>query len=778
MKRIHKFLLIFWGLVILGVGAIVLMFHLIAAGKLGFMPSLEELANPHNRFASEIYFDNGPMMGQYFKEENRRFVEYKDIPECVVDALIATEDVRFYDHSGIDVRGLGRVVKGLATGNSSAGGGSTISQQLAKMLFPRERNMGKIQLVFRKFREWVIAVKLERNYTKEEIIAMYLNKYDFVNLAVGISSAAEIYFSIPVDSLRVEQAAMLVGMAKNASLYNPLVRPEKTLNRRNVVLSQMEKYGMLDKNVRDSLAELPLGIKFSRASHKEGLATYFREYLRLYLTANKPDKSKYRWNKQQYPIDSAAWENDPLYGWVNKNVKADGSNYNLYSDGLKIYTSLDSRMQQYAEEAVKEHLGGTLQPTFDRERRNKKNPPFSNDLDKEEIDKIMKTSIKRSERYTEMKSAGASEKEIMASFKEKRDMKIFTWKGVRDTVMTPEDSLKHYKSFFRAGVMVMEPSSGKIKAYVGGPDYRYFMYDMVSVGKRQVGSTIKPILYTLAMQEGLSPCEEVPNIPQTFILPDGKSWTARGGTKRIGEMVTLKWGLANSENNISGWVLKQFTSQAVADMAAKMGITGFIDPVPSVFLGTSEISVKEMTAAYSIYANKGVYNTPLPVTRIEDKLGNVLAEFVPETRDVITEQTAYLMCNLLQGVVNEGTGVRLRYKYQLQNPMGGKTGTTQSHSDGWFMAVTPELVGGVWVGAEDRSVHFQNLANGQGANMSLPIWALFLQKVQADKSIGYAGLDFIKPAGMNLRLDCNSSEESTTGQGDTIIIEEDEEDFY
>lgn len=767
MKRLHKFLLIFWGAIVLGIGALVLLFHLIANGNLGFMPSLEELANPHNRFASEIYFEDGPMMGQYFKEENRRFVEYNDIPKCVIDALIATEDVRFYEHSGIDMRGLVRVFKGLITGNtSSAGGGSTISQQLAKMLFPREKNMSKMELVFRKLREWVIAVKLEKNYTKEEIIAMYLNKYDFVNLAVGISSASEIYFGIPVDSLKIEQAAMLVGMAKNSSLYNPVVRPEKTLGRRNVVLSQMHKYGMIDKVAEDSLSALPLGLNFSRVSHKEGLATYFREYLRLYLTANKPDKSKYRWNKDQYPIDSLAWENDPLYGWVNKNSKPDGTKYNLYSDGLKIHTSLDSRMQRYAEEAVREHLGKTLQPTFDRERRNKKNPPFSNDLTKEEIDKIMNTSIKRSERYTGMKSAGVSEKEIMASFKERRKMKIFTWNGVRDTLMSPEDSLKHYKSFFRAGVMVMEPSSGEVKAYVGGPDYRYFMYDMVSVGKRQVGSTIKPILYTLAMQEGLSPCEQVPNIPQTFILPDGTSWTARGGTKRVGEMVTLKWGLANSENNISGWVLKQFTPQAVVDMARKMGISAFIDPVPSIFLGTSEISVKEMTAAYSIFANKGVYNTPLVVTRIEDKLGNVLEEFVPESRDVITEQTAYLMCNLLQGVVDEGTGVRLRYRYQFKNAMGGKTGTTQSHSDGWFMAVTPELVGGVWVGAEDRSVRFQNLANGQGANMSLPIWALFLQKVQADESLGYAGLDFIKPTGMNIQLDCNE------------VSYEEEEEFY
>ncbi len=771
MKR---FLIIFWSAVVCFILFVIIFFWMVASGRLGFMPSIEELENPHNKFASEIYFDDGPLMSQYFKEENRRYVEYDDIPQCVIDALISTEDVRFYKHSGIDTRGLFRVMKGLLTSDASAGGGSTITQQLAKMLFPREQHLGKLNLVVRKFREWVIAVRLERAYTKEEIIAMYLNKYDYVNLAVGISSAAEIYFNEPVDSLRTEQAAMLVGMAKNASLYNPLVRPELTKSRRDVVLNQMVKYGKLTKAECDSLIELPLGLDFRRVSHKEGLAPYFREYLRLYMTASKPDPADYRWNKVQYEIDSLAWIHDPLYGWANKNFKSDGTPYNIYADGLKIYTTLDSRMQKYAEEAVTEQLSKELQPEFDKERKRRKHQPFSNDITAEEEQQIMRTAMRRSDRYRELQAEGLSESEIFATFKEKRPMSVFTWSGMRDTVMTPEDSIRHYKSFLLAGFMVMEPTSGEIKAYVGGPDYRFFMYDMAAVGRRQVGSTIKPILYTLAMQEGLSPCEKVPNIPQTFILGDGTSWTPKGGTRRAGEMVTLRWGLANSENNISAWVLKQFTPQAVVQMARKMGIMGKIDAVPSIFLGTAEISVKEMVAAFSIFVNKGVYNTPLMVTRIEDKLGNTIAEFAPDTREVITEQTAYLMCNLLEGVVVEGTGVRLRYKYHLMNPMGGKTGTTQSHSDGWFMAITPELVGGVWVGAEDRSIHFESMALGQGANMALPIWAEFLLKVQADNTIGFSGRDFVRPPGVSARLECNNS--SSDGEG--VSDDTEEESFY
>lgn len=776
-KKYWKFFVIFWSVLLVGIIGVFVFFWLISAGKLGFMPTFEELENPNNRFASEVYFADGPIMNRYFEKENRKYIEYREIPQSVIDALIATEDVRFYDHSGIDVRGLFRVAKGLLTANTSAGGGSTISQQLAKMLFPRESDLNVFELVIRKFREWVIAVRLEKSYTKEEILTMYLNKYDFLNLAVGISSAADIYFQVPLDSLKVEQAAMLVGMAKNSSYYNPVRRPELTLNRRNVVLSQMYKYDKITREECDSLKQLPLGLNFKRVDHKEGLATYFREYLRLFMTANKPDRKRYR-DLSQFRLDSIAWETNPLYGWCKKNVKVDGSHYDLYSDGLKIYTTLDSRMQKYAEEAVREHLSQDLQPLFDKEKVKKLRPPFSNDMTPAEIEEVLNRSIRQSERYRVLSKQGMSFDEIRKTFDQPLEMQVFTWNGIRDTVMTPLDSIKHYKSFFRSGFMVMQPQTGYIKAYVGGPDYRYFMYDMVSAGKRQVGSTIKPILYTLAMQEGLGPCDKVPNIPQTFILPTGEPWSARGGTKRQGEMVTLRWGLANSENNISAWVLKQFTPEAVAQMAHKMGITSFIDPVPSVFLGTAEITVKEMVAAYSIFANKGVYNSPLPVYRIEDKYGNVLQEFRPESREVITENTAYLMCNLLEGVVTGGTGVRLRYKYKLMNPMGGKTGTTQKHADGWFMGVTPDLVGGVWVGAEDRSIHFQNLANGQGASMALPIWAKFLLKAYADPRLKMSDRPFDRPAGINKRLDCDETISEAEVKEINNGIREDEEEFY
>ena len=776
-KKYWKFFVIFWSVVLVGIIGVFVFFWLISAGKLGFMPTFEELENPNNRFASEVYFADGPIMNRYFEKENRKYIEYREIPQSVIDALIATEDVRFYDHSGVDVRGLFRVAKGLLTANTSAGGGSTISQQLAKMLFPRESDLNVFELAIRKFREWVIAVRLEKSYTKEEILTMYLNKYDFLNLAVGISSAADIYFQVPLDSLKVEQAAMLIGMAKNSSYYNPVRRPELTLNRRNVVLSQMYKYDKITREECDSLKKLPLGLNFKRVDHKEGLATYFREYLRLFMTANKPDRKRYR-DLSQFRLDSIAWETNPLYGWCKKNVKVDGSHYDLYSDGLKIYTTLDSRMQKYAEEAVREHLSQDLQPLFDKEKVKKHRPPFSNDMTPTEIEEGLDRSIRQSERYRVLSKQGMSFKEIRKTFDQPLKMQVFTWNGIRDTVMTPLDSIKHYKSFFRSGFMVMQPQTGYIKAYVGGPDYRYFMYDMVSAGKRQVGSTIKPILYTLAMQEGLGPCDKVPNIPQTFILPTGEPWSARGGTKRQGEMVTLRWGLANSENNISAWVLKQFTPEAVAQMAHKMGITSFIDPVPSVFLGTAEITVKEMVAAYSIFANKGVYNSPLPVYRIEDKYGNVLQEFRPESREVITENTAYLMCNLLEGVVTGGTGVRLRYKYKLMNPMGGKTGTTQKHADGWFMGVTPDLVGGVWVGAEDRSIHFQNLANGQGASMALPIWAKFLLKAYADPRLKMSDRPFDRPAGINKRLDCDETISEAEVKEMNNGIREDEEEFY
>ncbi|MDR1273642.1 MAG: transglycosylase domain-containing protein [Odoribacteraceae bacterium] len=774
-KKHRKGFVIFWGAFACLLGGACLFFYLIAIGKLGFMPSFEELENPTSRFSSEIYSADGKMLGKYFRgNENRRYTDYKDIPASVLDALVATEDIRFYDHSGIDARGLLRVIKGLLSGSTSSGGGSTLSQQLAKMLFPRNPEQGAAGLVLQKFREWVIAVKLEKSYTKEEIITMYLNKFDFLNLAVGVNSAAHIYFGIPTDSLRVEQSALLVGMAKNPSLYNPIRAPERALGRRNVVLGQMKKYGMITGHARDSLAALPLGINFQREDHKEGLATYFREYLRLYMTASRPEKGSpaYRWNRGQYAVDSLAWEEDPLYGWCNKNRKADGSPYDIYADGLKIHATLDSRMQRYAEEAVLEHLGKTLQPDFNKEAARKRRPPFSDDIPAARADSIINRAIQSSDRFRSMQRAGIGVDSIRRSFDVPVKMTVFSYAGARDTVMTPRDSLKYYKSILRAAFMVMNPANGHVKAYVGGPDFHYFMYDMVSTGRRQVGSTIKPILYTLAMQEGLDPCQKVLNVPQTFILPSGEPWTPRNSTReREGEMVTLKWGLANSVNNISAWVLKQFTPGAVSQMARKMGITSHVPPVPSIFLGSAEITVKEMVAAFAVFVNKGVYNAPVMVTRVEDKYGNVLASFQPNPREVITGATAYLMTSLLEEVVNKGTGIRLHYKYGLREPMGGKTGTTQEHSDGWFIGITPALAGGAWVGAEDRDVHFQELRLGQGAHMALPVWALFMQKVRADASIRLSPAGFERPASFRQVIDCGDDEEE--GEGAKVeVLEE------
>ena len=776
-QKYKKALRIFWAIIIAGILSVITLFYGVSEGWFGFMPSFEELENPKSDLATEVLSSDNVLLGKYF-HQNRTYVSFEDLPVELVNALVATEDVRFYDHSGIDLRGLGRVFKGVLTGSTSSGGGSTITQQLAKMLFPRERNSSSIQLVFRKFREWVIAVKLERSYTKEEIIAMYFNKFDFLNLAVGIKSASQIYFGKTPMELNQNECAMLVGMAKNPSYFNPIRREKLTLHRRNVVLSQMKKYDFIDRVRYDSLRVKPLGLSFTRSDHKEGLATYFREHLRMVMTAKKPDKSRYpSWDKSKYYEDIEQWNNNPLYGWCNKNFKADGSTYDIYRDGLRIHSTIDSRLQRHAESAVKEHLALDLQPSFDRERYDKIHPPFSNDLTEEEVDKNILLTIRRSERYRVMKNSGKSEEEIIKSFNVERKMRIFTWKNEKhDTIMTPKDSLIYYKGFLRAGFMSMDPHNGFVKAYVGGPNYKYFMYDMVSQGKRQVGSTIKPILYTLAMENGLSPCDKVPNVPQTFILGDGTPWASKNSySKRSGEMVTLKWGLSHSVNNISGWVLKQFSPKAAVRMARRLGIKSEIAAVPSLFLGTADISVREMVGAYSTFANKGVHVDPIIVSKIEDKYGNTISEYRAPEKEVIKEKTAYLMLNLLQGVVRNGTGVRLGYKYGFRNAIGGKTGTTQNHSDGWFMGVTPDLVSGVWVGAEDRAVHFQTIKLGQGANMALPIWALYMKKVYGDKSLNITKRDFDVPRGMNPMIDCapklkNKQKEKTD--------EEEDEEFF
>ncbi len=775
IRKYKKQFIAFWALFLFGVAFVVFFFWGISKGWFGFMPSFEELENPKSSFATEIYTCDNELIGKFYYQ-NRSHVGYEELSPYLVDALIATEDARFKEHSGIDLRGLARVVKGVVTGNKSAGGGSTISQQLAKMLFPREEMNSTVKIALRKFREWVIAVKLERSYTKEEIIAMYFNRYDFLNLAVGIKSAAHIYFNTTPDSLNLQQSAMLVGMAKNSSYFNPLRRPELTKRRRNVVLSQMVKYDYLSRRKYDSLKMLPLGISYQKADHKKGIAPYFREYLRLSLTAKKPERKHYpKWNIRKFIQDSIEWERNPFYGWCNKNKKSDGSNYNLYRDGLKIYTTIDSRMQRYAEQAVNEHLGLDLQKAFDREKENHKNPPFSDDLEYEEVKHNLELTMRRTERYRVLKKHKLSIDSIRKVFKTPVRMRIFTWKGERDTILSPMDSIIYYKGLLRAGFMSLVPQTGEVKAYVGGANYKHFMYDMVTVGKRQVGSTIKPFLYTLAMQEGLSPCDKVPNNPQTFILPDGTPWSARNSyKKRTGEMVTLKWGLAHSVNNISGWVLKQTTPKSVIALTKRMGITSRIDPVPSLFLGTSEISLCEMVGAYGTFANKGVYIKPRFIKKIENVKGEVISHSIPKKREVMSAKTAYLMCNLLEGVVDKGTGIRLRIKYHMNNPIGGKTGTTQNHSDGWFMGITPELVSGVWVGAEDRAVHFEGIRYGQGANMALPIWALYMQKVYADPSLNIYKGSFEKPYGIKINLDCDTQKERKTDDSSTV----EDDDFF
>jgi penicillin-binding protein 1A len=627
------------------------------------------------------------------------------------------------------VRALGRAISGALSGRESSGGGSTITQQLAKMLFPRE-NLNKVQLVLRKFKEWVIAVKLERNYTKNEIIAMYLNKFDFINNAVGIKSAARIYFNTTPDSLKIEQAAMLVGMAKNPSLFNPKRKPDNALTRRNVVLNQMAKYKYITPEQCEKYKKIPLKLKFTAEDQNEGLATYFREYLRDYMKK-----------------------------WCKEHKKPDGSNYNLYKDGLKIYTTINSKMQRYAEEAVKEWLT-ELQGKFFNHWKGRKNAPFYQ-MNDEEVQKLLTQAMKRSERYRVLKERGLSDSEIKATFMKPVETKLFSWKGEFDTVITPWDSMRYCKYFLQTGIMSMEPSTGYIRAWVGGIDYRNFKYDHVKQGKRQVGSTFKPFVYTLAMQEQWSPCYQVPNIPVTFDLPEGGTWTPKNSDAKYGGMMTLKKGLALSVNSVTAYVMKQFGPQAVVDLARKLGIESHLDAVPSLCLGTADISVFEMVGANSTFANQGVWVEPTFITRIEDKNGNVIEEFMPRRVEAISKETAYLTLNLMKGVVDHGTGLRLRFRHGLTAPIAGKTGTTQNNSDGWFMGITPDLVSGVWVGCEDRSAHFRSTDLGQGASMALPIWGIYMKKVYDDKSLKISQDDFEKPEGLDnsIELDCSKYNE-------------------
>ena len=736
IRKVVKILWIFIALISL---VCVFIFFSIAKGWIGYMPPVEDLENPNYKFATEVFSEDGKVLGTYsYSKENRVFVGYNDLSPNIINALIATEDVRFAEHSGIDAYALTRaIVKRGILMQKNAGGGSTITQQLSKQLYsPSADNV--MERLFQKPIEWVIAVKLERYYTKEEILTMYLNKFDFLNNAVGIKTAAFTYFGCEPKDLKIEEAATLVGMCKNPSLYNPVRYNERSRGRRNVVLDQMRKAGYITEAERDSLQALPLKLKYNRVDHKEGLATYFREYLRGVLTAKKPDKANYRgWQMQKYYEDSLDWENNPLFGWCEKNTKKDGTKYNLYTDGLKIYTTLDSRMQQYAEDAVTEHLI-ELQGHFFKEKKGPKNAPYTFRLTQEQADEILGRAMRLSDRYRIMKKAGATEAEIKKAFDTPEEMSVFSWEGEKDTIMTPMDSIRYYKFFLRAGFMSMDPRNGHVKAYVGGPNYHYYQYDMAVVGRRQVGSTIKPFLYTLAMENGFSPCDEVRHVEYTLIDENGKPWTPRNANKKlIGDMVTVKWGLANSDNWITAYLMSKLNPYNLKRLIHTFGVRNR-DIVPSVSLclGPCEISVGEMVSAYTAFPNKGIRVAPLFVTRIEDNDGNVLATFAPEMQEVISVSSAYKMLVMLRAVVNEGTGGRVR-RLGVKADMGGKTGTTNYNADGWFMGFTPSLVSGCWVGGEDRDIHFDTMLHGQGASMALPIWTKYMVKVLGDKSLGY-----------------------------------------
>lgn len=739
----------------------ILFFTAISWGLLGFMPSFEELENPNSNLASEIISADQELLGKYYIE-NRSNIYYTQLSPNLVNAIIATEDARFEKHSGIDVRALFRVTFGILTRNNK-GGGSTLTQQLAKNLFPRKLNRNFFETVFIKLKEWVVAIKLERNYTKEEIIAMYFNTVDFGSNSFGIKSAAKTFYNKEPKDLSIEESAMLVGMLKAPTWFSPVRNPERALKRREVVLKQMEKYDYITEAQYDSIRVIPLDMSnFKQQDHTTGSATYFREYLRIALNAKKPNRKNYI-DKKIFAEDSLQWKNNPIYGWIEKNTKPDGTKYNLYKDGLRIYTTINSRMQRYAEEAVAEHMAKDLQPAFFKHWQGREEAPFDfpRSMIKEEARKLMTSSVKRSERYRKMKAAGMPEDSIMISFNTKTPMKVFTWQGERDTVMTPWDSIRYCKFFLQAGLMSVEPQTGFVRAYVGGINYSHFQYDHVKMAKRQVGSTFKPFVYTLAMQEGdLSPCSKIANIQYTIDLPEGGRWVPKNSNNyRQGEMVTLKEALANSINWISAFLIKRYSPMAVIKIARKMGVTSPIDPVPSIALGATDLTLYEMAGAMNTFAARGVYTEPLFITRIEDKNGNVLARFIPRQEETMSEETAFLMLELMKGVVESGTGMRLRNRYGFNNPIAGKTGTTQNNSDGWFMGLTPDLVTGVWVGGEDRSVRFRSTALGQGANMALPIWALYMKRIYNDPKLQVSTGDFERPANpLSVETNCGKYE--------------------
>lgn len=745
----------FWGIFAAGISAVLLLFLLAGWGVFGPLPTFEELENPETNLATEIFSSDGETLGKYYNE-NRTPVKYEDLPKHLVEALVATEDERFYEHSGIDAKGTLRAAVYLG----KKGGASTISQQLAKQLFTQDVSQNFVGRVLQKFKEWIIAARLERQYTKEEIITMYFNQYDFVYQAVGIKSASKIYFNKDPKDLKPEESAVLVGMLVNSAYYNPVRRPELVEQRRNTVLGQMAKNDYITEEERDSLQAIPMKITFTPQGHDEGIATYFRAYLQGFLK-----------------------------DWIEKNPKPDGGKYNIYRDGLKVYTSIDSRMQQYAEEAVKMHIKN-LQKEFDRQNKNNKTAPFR-DVTLEERNNLIRDAMRRSERWRIMKEQGKSNEEILASFGQKTPMEIFTWNGTKDTVMTPKDSIIYYKSFLQSGMMSMTPQTGEVKAWVGGIDFKNFKYDHVKQGKRQVGSTFKPFVYATAIDQlHLSPCDTLPK--NLYTIEAGKhgnqnDWTPKNsgsGSGIYSGMVTLKEGLAESINTVTARLIDRTGPEPVIDLVGKLGVdTRDIPSVPSIALGTADLSVFEMVSAYSAFVNEGVYVKPVIVTRIEDKNGTILYQHVPETKDVLSKEAAYVTVNLMEGVTRFGSGTRLRgtwakgselyeravtgYPYNFDNPIAGKTGTTQNQSDGWFMGMVPNLVTGVWVGAEDRSVHFPGIAYGQGATMALPIWGIYMKKVYNDKDLNISKGDFPRPENLTIAVDCdNYGKRSADGEDD------------
>lgn len=732
-KHVRNFW-IFYGSVI---GFIILLFTAISVGWLGFMPSFEELENPQSNLASEIISADQQILGTYYIE-NRSNVTYSEISPHLIRALLATEDIRFSRHAGIDFKANLRVAYGLLTGQDM-GGGSTITQQLAKNLFPRKPNYSKPELVFFKFKEWITAAKLERNYTKEEIVAMYLNSVPFGSQAFGIRLASRTFFNKEPIDLNVEESALLIGILKAPSFYSPVRHPDRAAMRRETVLNQMRKYDFITEETFDSLRQMPVDMsQYMILDHTSGIGQYFREFLRIRM-------------------------ND----WCESHFKTDGSPYNLYKDGLRIYTTIHHKMQQYAEEAVRDHLSRDIQPDFYAHWKAIPNAPyvFPDSDPKTEIRNLMNQAMLRSDRYRNLKRAGVKDDSIQLSFTTPIPMTVFSWDGPVDTVMSPMDSIRYYKFFYRAALMSMEPGTGFVRAYVGGPDYKFFQYDNVTTGKRQVGSTFKPFLYTLAMQEGeFSPCTEVPNIQYSIELYDGTLWEPKNTSEyKLGQMISLKEALAHSNNWISTFLIKRYSPEAVIKMTRNMGVTSEIPPVYSIALGSADLSLYEMVGAMNSFVNKGVYIEPIFITRIEDQYGNVLESFVPRTNEAMSEETAFLMLELMKGVVQTGTGIRLRYKYGFTNPIAGKTGTTQNQSDGWFIGLTPDLVTGIWAGCEDRAAHFRSLTKGQGANTALPIWALYMMKIYNDPTLSVSEGDFERPLKpLSVDIDCSRQQSKQT----------------